>query len=483
MFTRLHIEGLKGFARREEVRLAPITLVFGANSAGKSSLLQALLLLKQTLDTSADATLRMSGDLVDLGGYANLVHGHDVARSLRLGIELSGEGGRRYGLSLGFGCEDGVAAVREIDFSWITDAQDVALRAVARSDKHARDEVTFEALVDEQSSAPLGEWLAGVLGPRLKVPSAWTFCREQAIAEAELAQRGGAAWDGFDREVVLDALANIGPRLHGGAPGELAAMRWLPTGFDVSPGDRSAAEKTVLAAVEAVLADASEQLRKNLAGVVHLGPAREIPARIFSLREMTSQGRRIVEDPGLVASVNAHLERLEVPYQLDPVRVGQGDPLVEDAVALQLIDTRYAEPLRVNIADVGVGISQLLPFLTAAVANVHGTVLVEQPELHVHPALQMQLGAVVAAEADTTQFILETHSEHLMLRLLRYVRNEQLDPSDIAVLYVEHVDDEGARIHQMKIDEAGEFVQRWPGGFFTEREDELLSLDEPAPLP
>jgi hypothetical protein len=488
MLSKLHIEGLKGFARREDMRLAPITLVFGANSAGKSSLLQALLLLKQTLDSSTDATLRTSGELVDLGGYANLVHGHDVSRALRLGVEVSDEGGRRpgagahYGASFLFGQQGAGAVVRELELQWGTDAPDAGLRAAPRPDKHARDSrLVFETLLAEWPPAALQDWLCRVLGARLEAPPTWTFCRERAIAAGGLdLRRDDVAWDGFDPRVVREALAEIDPRLRAGSPGEIAAARWLPSGFETARGERDATQTAIVAALDAAIERTTKRLAAHLAGIRYLGPTREIPARIFSLRGLHGLGRSVVEDPGLVASVNAHLATLEVPYRLDPVRVGEDDPLIEDTVALQLIDTRYPEQLRVNVADVGVGVSQLLPFVTAAVASVEGMVIVEQPELHIHPGLQARLAEVIVAEAHATQFIVETHSEHLMLRLLGHVRQGRLDPADIAVLFVEHVDSEGARVHQLQVDEAGEFVQRWPGGFFTEREAELVALDGPV---
>ena len=80
-------------------------------------------------------------------------------------------------------------------------------------------------------------------------------------------------------------------------------------------------------------------------------------------------------------------------------------------------------------------------------------------------------------------FILETHSEHLILRVLRRIRETTdgklplgavpVGPKDVAVLYVEPTD-HGSRVLELRVDEAGEFVDRWPHGFFEEREDDLF---------
>jgi len=96
MLTELAVENFKAFKGRHRVPLAPITLIFGGNSAGKSSLIQALLLLKQTLVGSTGSAFGMRnsdslvvrGDLVDLGSFRALIHAHDTDRHLGLGVSV-----------------------------------------------------------------------------------------------------------------------------------------------------------------------------------------------------------------------------------------------------------------------------------------------------------------------------------------------------------------------------------------------------------
>jgi len=141
--------------------------------------------------------------------------------------------------------------------------------------------------------------------------------------------------------------------------------------------------------------------------------------------------------------------------------------------------------------DVGLGLSQVIPILALSRAVARGSsilpelVLIEQPELHVHPALQTELGDlfVEGAVQHGKTFLIETHSEHLILRLLRRIREtsrgklpegkQALRPEDICVLYVEPTKD-GSIVREMPVNERGEFVKGWPGGFFEERLDELL---------
>jgi predicted ATPase len=116
---------------------------------------------------------------------------------------------------------------------------------------------------------------------------------------------------------------------------------------------------------------------------------------------------------------------------------------------------------------------------------------IEQPELHVHPAVQVGLGDlfieaiqmhegwVVASKS----LLIETHSEHIMLRLLRRIRETtegELSPgalgltaNDLTVIYVENVDAD-VRFRPLRVDNQGEFIDRWPRGFFEERSEELF---------
>jgi hypothetical protein len=150
---------------------------------------------------------------------------------------------------------------------------------------------------------------------------------------------------------------------------------------------------------------------------------------------------------------------------------------------LYLVDARQRQ--RMAARDVGIGISQVLPVVVAALEPSVTLVCIEQPELHIHPAIQVGLGDLFIEGAVNrgTQFLIETHSEHLILRLLRRIRETtdgelppglpEVKPEHIGVLYVDNSEG-GMRITQLPIDETGEFTVRWPKGFFVERGEELF---------
>ena len=146
---------------------------------------------------------------------------------------------------------------------------------------------------------------------------------------------------------------------------------------------------------------------------------------------------------------------------------------------VDLVTTRNALPVRV--ADVGVGISQILPVVVATLdPGRPGITAIEQPELHLHPRIQVELGDLFAQQIDKGGiFLIETHSEHLLLRFMKRMRQTndgalpdgapEVRPENIAVYFVE-IDPNGEQtlIREMPLNERGDLVEAWPGGFFEE---------------
>ena len=157
---------------------------------------------------------------------------------------------------------------------------------------------------------------------------------------------------------------------------------------------------------------------------------------------------------------------------------------VSDITELRLWDSD--KKVAVSVCDVGFGISQVLPVLTLAYGSSGDLIAIEQPEIHLHPALQAELADVfiesALGELQNT-FLLETHSEHLILRLLRRIRETSdhelpqgaraLRPDDVCVLYVDPRAS-SSRVKELRIDSTGEFIDRWPDGFFADRAKELF---------
>jgi hypothetical protein len=218
--------------------------------------------------------------------------------------------------------------------------------------------------------------------------------------------------------------------------------------------------------------------------------------RDFFLSE--GEGRQWFADLDLDSSVAKHFDDLPNSNPDDVIpdieelvsRVADTDALAEKWAKelawmsvdqlrdLVIIDKRTDTP--VSHRDIGIGISQVLPVLVSAYASTGKIVAIEQPEIHLHPALQAELGDVFIESAlgeRRNTFILETHSEHLILRLMRRMRDTcegrlpaglpPVRPEDVAILYVQSKD-AAAVVRVLELDEEGQFLDPWPGGFFEE---------------
>jgi predicted ATPase len=159
-----------------------------------------------------------------------------------------------------------------------------------------------------------------------------------------------------------------------------------------------------------------------------------------------------------------------------------GDEVTGEIVAMHLSDSRN----RVQVApsDVGFGIGQLLPILVQGIISRAQTVCVEQPEIHLHPRLQACLADFFIGSAGLggslhpdrgVQWIIETHSEALMLRLQRRIREQRIKPDDISVLYVWPSPEGTSHIMKLRLDECGDFTDTWPDGFFEESYKEVFA--------
>jgi predicted ATPase len=161
-----------------------------------------------------------------------------------------------------------------------------------------------------------------------------------------------------------------------------------------------------------------------------------------------------------------------------------GDSALAQPAAVRLF-LQDGDGRKVELQDVGSGIPFVLPVLYAVACQ--GIVKVQQPELHLHPALQSSMADIFVEELNCTgsgQFIIETHSEHVLLRLLRRIRDVEKDKclsedmkltnKDISVYYFDPQVSGGTVVTQLLVTPLGDFYTDWPQGFFQERNGDLF---------
>jgi hypothetical protein len=480
MLEQLLLDGFKPFGTEQPIPLGPLTLVYGPNSAGKSSLIQALLLLKQSLAAGEHGVgLRPSGPWVDLGTYRSLLHRHDASRALRLGVRFRvAEGGGRDGLERGaYGVEWQFQTGRDgLDGAWAPQLQGV------------RYGFEHEGCRLDCGLTRIREAATGAYVPVGEHVFKWTDEASQRAFAAWLRHRDGdgaeAAGSGKGAQRALRAI-------------EVQDAPLLPSRLvlraDVAPADAPQAGQLIQRHGQA-LGALAHAVHREMERLDHLGPLRSHPQRYTALaghdpRGVGRQGEhtaaRILRHPQAAEDINQWFERLDIPYTLNVERIGT--EVTGDIVVLNLLDRRTG--VQVAPTDVGFGIGQILPVLVEGGSGGGRTLCVEQPEIHLHPRMQAHLAdffietarlPVPEARQRRTrrerghQWILETHSEALMLRLQRRVREGRIHPDDVCVLYVHPDGPHGSVVMRLHLDERGEFLDEWPDGFFEESFLELF---------
>lgn len=539
MITHIAIENFKGIGERVELDLRPITLLFGANSAGKSTIVHALHYAREIFERhNLDAGNTYSGGgHVDLGGFRNLVHGRDPTRKVTLGFEFKlGEVGLPGYEPAG---EDNPSAIDDVLVSAQTAGVEVQL---------AWSELENHPLVESYSTSLDGEWvstLSNAPGRRtqtLRVNAAHSSlsAADEAGGDIPSFASGSSAFRAIaDHLYLSDVIATPGT-FQGDNPDEPCETIYE---FEYPAGDHPLPDFDEMLKLESRYSKDSEidydmfrywkqlldvalsqlclgpgaALSELLGDFRYLGPLRDTPPRDFRPPRFPDTSRwasglgawdALQKDSGnLTYEVSDWLgskERLNAGYTVEQrniVELDLANPLVAKLVSGRAFDeTEQGAGLGIDTGklvrrvvivpenqeielrphDVGVGISQVIPVVVSALTGKGKLTAVEQPELHLHPKLQSELGDLFI-DSDG-QFILETHSEHLILRLMRRIRETAEDenatpmpltPDELAVYFVDQPETH-VRVTRLSIDKSGEFTTDWPDGFFEERAKELF---------
>lgn len=527
MITQIEIENFKGIGDRIQIDLKPITLLFGPNSAGKSTVTHALHYAREVLtrrNYDADKTIA-GGDFVDLGGFLSFVHMRNPSKTVRLRfhLDLRGVSFPKYFPEVG-----------HLHFD------EYALPQISESVESASVEfgVSYcpyrkKPYVSRYAVEINGEFLAAIESTYERFYSDERVEKYRHINALvglnHIHPLSDIAFQNLTREPEVYQL--LGPVLRDPsiplAQLEDALPYWgRVLQIDMTPPQMDHPQLAHLedvmrrgldrwsAVISQLMVGPGERLTEEIEGFRHLGPFRETIERNYSpprTRDesrwitgaaawdlLSTRGRQFVEKISewlSVGKLNSGYslelyEYKELPldgatYQILSTHQ-EPDSILEYMdimwVDVEDLDTKTRLILRddmlglaVTPQDLGVGISQLVPMVVAALDPETRIAAIEQPELHLHPRLQAELGDLFAEfAAGRKLFILETHSEHLILRIQRRIREtvegkpsagRGLTANDVAVYYL-NPRSELATFERIDLDRKGEFIQPWPDDFF-----------------
>lgn len=574
--TEIALTNFRSFQATQSIALAPVTLMFGPNSVGKSSVLQALFYLQQILAKGHCDPQRI--DVLGekhIGGFASLVNGGDLNKriAIKLQVDKSGSIGASYnqlyelinedlGLTVDSPTADAARFAVELHIAWSKSAEtayvvcyklwlDDTLIAELSSDAGMKQPVLawlnyqHPALITvgdaEEAADRASDGFVSTLHELLNAYRPTQVCSrreswhtpEMAFAHAELGFKGFAGAlpllgrrleSTFEHEdprittrmhevlsdVLVAPLDNLLALLNQSLC--IGPLRMVPDALrQPNPYPEQKDWYSGAAAWDVISALRSEHMatvthskinhwmgklglgyslrgKSVVSKIVYTGsgdPVRDMVALMAKLTDELEITFSEADEDGNPSDRESliPIENLKAILQSISPESAASEEASGEQVRTQWALWDDARQCEVAFSEVGVGISQLFPLIVAAVVARQGLVTCEQPELHVHPRIQVGIGDLLTQANSQCSFLIETHSEHLILRILRRIREstegdlpnglQQLKPEDVSIIYLDTAAG-GVKATRIEIDRYGEFTSRWPNGFFAERGEELF---------
>lgn len=448
MIESIQFANFKSWGSPPPMRFGRITGLFGSNSSGKSSVLQVLLLFKQTaesLDRSRTLHLGDERTPVDLGTFYDIVRDHQIGRGL------------------------------QFDLRW---RREEPLRVLDPARRHAEvlssDELRFSVVVDQVGEGEAALLSVDRMSYGLGRASFSLTRREDDTTKYDLKAAGFDLRRKPGRPWPLPS-----PIKSYGFPDQVANY-YQNADF---------------------LSDLSLAFDELMSSLSYVGPLRENPHRTYLWggerpAGVGFKGERAVEALLAARAENRKIGRGEgrgKRYVLFETRIAnwlQEMDLIESFQVRQIARNRKEYEVRVRktnsspevfITDVGFGVSQVLPVLVQCCYAPEGSVIIfEQPEIHLHPRVQAALADVFIDTVieRNVQILVESHSEHLLRRLQRRIAEERL-PNDEIALYFTRLKDGASELVTLDLDMFGN-IRNWPEDFFGDELGELTAMYDAA---
>ena len=479
MLKILWFENFKPWRGRHRLDFGRITGLFGPNSSGKSSIIQVLLMLKQTVE-SPDSSLVLNfggrtSDYVDLGSYVDIVSDHSSEHSISYALNWTQYAKPTIEMSLAStlksipGARGEQVVVEHLHYNNYqgvvgVESQEPEFAPVIFDGKYGKfiGPLSFTSKRSSKGKYTIDVRLqtSAVLKSRHESPDyqpvgMHKFSRNSLL---EKPQQGVDATRFF--------------RAHNDSKSTTEDDEPMPIllGYTLSEA---------LSEME----DSAEELLRS---IQYLGPLREHPHRVYTWTggTPTTVGHRgELAIPVLLAgtsvtpqAVSNWLRKLGLAESISLQQVGQGARIWEPLVKHEDASTE------VNLADVGFGVSQVLPVIVSLLSAPPGSlVILEHPEIHLHPRAQSELADLLieVASAGEIQILVESHSEHLLARIQRRVAESSrggggLAPEDVRLYFCEQERGK-SKLTPLEMQPSG-VITNWPRDFFGDMLAERMAM-------
>ena len=436
--TRISVTGFKSLANKTDVEIRPLTVLAGANSSGKSSLMQPLLLMKQTLESAFEA----AGPFLLSGPYVQYTETKQF---------LSRVGASPQPFTLEFSLDEGLIA----GVTYSTDRWGTLYLAPDRLQRSIRG-VTYST--DSWAALSVAEnW-----GSNATKRSKWKLTKMSTQEEL--------------REMLL-SLGLIPLQVE---DADLRALSTVQCGFYLCVLLPKGSRQTGMGmhGAEPYYMQENLALSSHVGRLVYVPGIRGSQSRKSLLAEVTGHGFFPGSFESYAPSVvfswilpgNRHkmqqlvnaLSLLNLASGISPVRLNESELEIRIPRARDSAEDDF-----INIADVGLAVPTVLPVLVALIqADPGQLVYIEQPELHLHPRAQWRLAQLLAQAANRgVRLVIETHSSLLLRGILTQIAENKIANDKVILHWFERNNETGiSSVHTKEPDSAGR-VGDWPEDF------------------
>lgn len=518
--TRLRFERFKAFDQQVEIDLAPITVIAGVNSGGKSTIIQSLLLARQTLVTPYKRTienaLEYDGDLVRFANFSEMIFGKpsNYRSGMRLGFTVESKAKRidarltrrRMELEIRHASKDQYAPLFAI----------LSRLAEFTSPSEELISVNLDAQFvynRGQKVVTIGELILNSNRRRNQTSEQGPILTIKPIGEKwrltlDIDQRRqDLVFDSFDFDRFIPVWTPVSLSRLLEDPEELSEEPKIQnrTAYLEQRLSYQLMRETFRGIFEPALDILREELEERL---FYVGPLRSAPQRTYLRRnlgglDIGATGEFTIQQ--LYDHWDEEVTFAEVPLVLDdflateaevntmPLKLAVLNALrlvgLEQELKIEKLGESYEASLSlvskpktyVSITDVGFGVSQILPIIAVSLLSPTDSILIfEQPEIHLHPRVQAGLAELFLCLARTgRRIIVETHSDYLINRFRRRAAEDKSNGLEtvINILFVEPAvsQKQGASIEKARVDRYGN-ITNWPLGFLVESAEDARAI-------
>ncbi len=412
--THVSVEGYKSIYSKQTIDIKPLTVIAGSNSSGKSSIMQPILLLKQTLDSSYDpGPLLLNGPNVRVTTFDQCLSNiNNVKRKDRFNVSITRTSTKT--LTVEFNKEDGNICVSNLDYkNNINKNDDVTIL-------NNMNRVDIKKIIPKE----LNNLFANIASSDSKAKVDWTVVRNRCFLE-------------------FLPLIKIG-----------RVFRPFPS---ISPSDEFVSDIKQIIHIPGLRGNPERTYPVTAVGNTFPGTFEKYTASVISQWQQNGNNK--------LKSMCDDLKLLGLTWKVSATRIN--DTQVEIKVGRLNHFQKDGSDDLVNIADVGFGLSQVLPIIVALHTALPGQlVYVEQPEIHLHPKAQTLLASVfVNAINRGVKLVIETQSSLLLLGIQALVAEKKISPENIKLHWFNRSYKYGiTKISSANIDKMGAFG-KWPEDF------------------